>query len=240
VPNSLLTIDNQVEHSAIIGPVSCAIFEFPVDLHSIEYKYIPRNANGESKMPLSLTTRITTSPIWIHVTAAAGSVALFQGVKGALDRSYAESMHPVDYVTGQTSFDAATIKGYYAIMEEAGTLGVYGRTQIIDYGFIVAMCCLGLFVFTLIARLGREGSLGRRIGIWAGLVVLMGAICDAIENGWSFVMLANPTDFANWLALPYSGFASVKFALITLGMLILVISVVTSIAGRLIKKPSLG
>lgn len=191
-------------------------------------------------MPLNLITRITTSPIWMHVTAAVGSVALFQWVKGTLDRSYAASMHPVDYVTGQTSFDSATIKGYYAAMEEAGTLGIYVRTQIIDYGFIVAMCCLGLFVFTLIARLGREGSVGRRIGIWAGFLVLLGAMCDAIENGWSFVMLANPTDFADWLAFPYSGFASVKFALIALAMLLVVISLMTSIVGRLIKKANIG
>jgi hypothetical protein len=191
-------------------------------------------------MPFNLITRVTRSPIWTHVIAAAGSVALFQWVKGVLDRSYAASMHPVDYVTGQTSFDAATIKGYYAAMEEAGTLGIYVRTQMIDYGFIIAMCCLALFVFTLIARLGREGSLGRQIGIWAGLLVLMGAACDAIENGWSFVMLANPAGFADWLALPYSGFASIKFGLIALGILVLVISGVTSIAGRLIKKPNIG
>ena len=102
------------------------------------------------------------------------------------------------------------------------------------------MCCLGLFVFTLIARLGREGSVGRRIGIWAGFLVLLGAMCDAIENGWSFVMLANPTDFADWLAFPYSGFASVKFALIALAMLLVVISLTTSIVGRLIKKANIG
>jgi hypothetical protein len=82
--------------------------------------------------------------------------------------------------------------------------------------------------------------LGRQIGIWAGLLVLMGAACDAIENGWSFVMLANPAGFADWLALPYSGFASIKFGLIALGILVLVISGVTSIAGRLIKKPNIG
>ncbi|MEH6519772.1 hypothetical protein [Sulfitobacter sp.] len=53
-------------------------------------------------------------------------------------------------------------------------------------------------------------------------------------------MLAIPMGFADWLALSYSGFASVKLVLIALGMLLLVISVMTSIAGRLIKKPSKG
>ena len=185
------------------------------------------NINEESKIPLSLMTRITALPIWVHVTAAVGSVALFEVVKGALDRSYAALMHPVDYVMGQTSFDATTIKGYYATTEEAGTLGIYVRARIIDYGFIVAMCCLALFVFTLIVRLGRDGSVGRRIGIWPGLLVWMGVICDAIENGGAFVMLANPTGFADWLAFPYSGFASVKFALIALSMLLVTSGPVT-------------
>ena len=68
----------------------------------------------------------------------------------------------------------------------------------------------------------------------------MGALSDAIENGWSFIMLANPTDFANWLAIPYSGFASLKFALITLAMLCLLISAVLTVIGRLTGKSNLG
>ncbi len=191
-------------------------------------------------MPLRLITRITTLPLWIHGAAAVAAVALFRSAKEALDRSYAASQHPVDYVTGQTGFDAAAVKGYYASMSEGDTLGIYLRTQIIDYGFIVAMGCLALFVVTLFARLGRQGSLGRRIGIWAGFAVLMGATCDAIENGWSFIMLANPTEFADWLVFPYSGFATVKFALITTGMLLVLISLVISIFGRLTQKAHIG
>ena len=125
-------------------------------------------------------------------------------------------------------------------MLELGTLDIYLSTQLIDFGFILALACMGIFVCTLIARASREGSWGRRIGVLAGLFALIAAMCDAVENVWSFIMLANPTEFANWLAIPYSTFATLKFALITLAMLGLIISTAFATAGRLFERHRLG
>lgn len=183
---------------------------------------------------------MTTRPLWQHAAAAIGTIGYFQWIQGTLNASYAASGHPVDYATGQTSFDGPTIKGYYATMADQDTLNIYTQTQLIDFGFILAMVLIGLCVTTLIARLGRMGSWGRRIGIWAGISIIAGAICDAIENGWSFIMLANPTGFADWIALPYSTFAVIKFGLIAFGMLLILISFITSILGRVLDKPALG
>lgn len=191
-------------------------------------------------MFVKLFDRIIALPIWVHAAGSVGAIAYFQWVKGILDANYAASGHPVDYATGQTTFDAGMVKGYYALMQEAGTLGVYVRTQVIDYGFILAMICMALLVFTLVARLGLEGSWGRRLGLLAAVAVIAGAVCDAIENGISFVMLANPTEFADWLVIPYSGFASIKFVLIALGMLLLIASLITGIIGRLFSKRNPG
>jgi len=191
-------------------------------------------------MLLPILTRVAALPLLAHAAAAIATVAGFQLAKGRLDASYTASKHPVDYMTGQTSFSGQTIKAYYAEMQDAGTLNVYFTTQLIDFGFIVAMACVGMFICTLIARLGRVDSLGRRVGLFAGLSFLLGAACDAIENGWSFVMLANPADFANWLALPYSTFASLKFGLVTLGMLLVLVSILSAGTGRLLKKPRIG
>lgn len=184
--------------------------------------------------------RITTLPVLQHGAAAIASLGFFQWIKGRLDASYAASQHPVDYATGQTTFSGPLIKEYYATMQQAGTLDRYVTTQLIDFGFIVGMACIALFVCTLIARISRAGSMGRRIGLWAGVSILLGATCDAIENGISFIMLANPTGFADWLAIPYSGFASVKFALIALGMLLVLISLAAALLGRILRKPALG
>ena len=191
-------------------------------------------------MPTDFLSRVTALPIWTHAGAAAATVVGFNLIKSRLDASYAASQHPVDFATGQTAYDGATIKGYYAHMLEAGTLDVYYATQLIDFGFILAMACMGLFVCTMVARAARDGSWGRRVGLIAGLCAIAGALSDAIENGWSFAMLANPTEFANWLAIPYSGFASIKFALITLAMLCLFLSAVLAVAGRLTGKSILG
>ncbi len=184
--------------------------------------------------------RILSLP-WIgHVLCAIATFAGFQWVKGKLDASYAASGHPVDYATGQTTFNGDTVKGYYATMQEAGTLDVYWQTQFIDFGFILAIACMGLFFGTLVARLSRPSSWGRRICLWASAAALIGAVCDAIENGWSFVMLSNPTGFANWLALPYSAFAVAKFALIAFAMVALIASLVCAAVGRALGKPQIG
>lgn len=189
---------------------------------------------------LSIFNTVMKLPVVVHVACAAATFAGFQFAKTKLDASYAASGHPVDYMTGQTGFNAEAVKGYYAQMQDAETLDVYWTTQLIDFGFIAAMVCLGLFFCTLVARAGRIDSWARRIGIIAGASLVGGAISDAIENGWSFVMLSNPADFAGWLAIVYSGFASLKFALITLGMLLVLISMLLTLAGRISGRARLG
>lgn len=143
-------------------------------------------------------------------------------------------------MTGQTSLSGETIKGYYATMSDAGTLDVYVTTQWIDFGFILGFFGIGLFVCTLIARLNRPLSFGRNTGVLAGLAFVFGGLNDMIENGWSFVMLANPSSFADWLALPHSTFAVVKFGLITLGMALALASLVLATAGRALSKENTG
>lgn len=191
-------------------------------------------------MILQRFRKVTELPLWLHSALALASVVWLQWIEGRLTASYAASRHPVDYRTGQLAFDGNVIKGYYASMIEDDTLNIYWTTQFIDFGFIMAMACMGLFFCTLIARASRTQSWGRTVGLLAGASLLAGAICDAIENLWSFVMLANPTGFANWLAMPYSTFAAVKFALITLGMILLIVSIVLAAAGRATKRPQIG
>jgi hypothetical protein len=162
--------------------------------------------------------RMLGLPLWLHGGLAGGAFVAFQVVKAALDASYAASGHPVDYATGQLAFDADRIEGYYATMQAAGTLDVYVRTQIIDFGFIACVMALGLLLGTLVARLGRPGSLGRRVALVAAGLAVLGAGFDAAENLLSFVMLARPDAIAQPVALAYSTAAAVKFGLLTLAM----------------------
>lgn len=191
-------------------------------------------------MSLHVLNKIASLPLVVHVGAMVATFLGFNWIKTKLDQSYANSLHPVDYATGQTTFSGEMVKSYYAHMIEQGTLDIYVTTQLIDFGFILAIACMGAFFCTFVARASREGSWGRRVGLFAGLCAILGAVCDAIENGWSFVMLADPTGFANWLALPYSGFASLKFALITIAMASLILSLLMALAGRVATRPALG
>ena len=86
-------------------------------------------------MPTNYFSQIIALPIWAHTGAAVATVVGFNWIKARLDASYAASQHPVDYGTGQTAFNGATIKGYYAHMIETGTLDIYRTTQLIDFGF---------------------------------------------------------------------------------------------------------
>ncbi|MGH1356095.1 MAG: hypothetical protein ACRBBS_13560 [Thalassovita sp.] len=179
-------------------------------------------------------------PVWAHAALTAVAFSGFQWIKTLLDASYAASNHPVDYATGQTTFDATRIKEFYAHMQAQGSLDVYVRTQQIDFGFLILLGLSGLLLGTFVARAGRRDSWARRIGCLAALFFIGGALMDASENLVSFVMLNDPQGFAGWLALPYSGFAVVKFALITAGMGAVLISLLTTATGRLFRRPVIG
>ena len=53
------------------------------------------------------------------------------------------------------------------------------------------------------------------------MVLLMpwNAGLDVLENLVSFVMLNDPTDFVDWLIVPYSSFAAAKFGIYAIGYL---------------------
>lgn len=189
---------------------------------------------------IKVMKKIVALPVLVHVALAGIAITWFQFAKGKLDASYAASRHPVDYMTGQTGFSGERIKEYYATMSDAGTLDVYVTTQLIDFGFILGFFGIGLFVCTLIARLSRPAGFGRNVGILAGLAFVFGGLSDMIENLWSFVMLANPSTFSDWLAIPYSSFAVLKFGLITLGLALSLVSLLSAVIGRALNKPKVG
>lgn len=176
---------------------------------------------------------VLKTPRTVHAMCAAAATAALWLVKPVLDASYSASGFPVDYATGQLAFDGNLLKGYYAHMISKRTLGVYWQTQFIDFGFIAAVFCLGLFVATGVARLSAPGSWGRRVGLLSAQAAMAGALFDACENLVSFIMLANPADFQNGIALVYSTFAASKFILILSAMIGTTISLAACLFGRI-------
>lgn len=177
--------------------------------------------------------KLLTMNVNLHVGASAAAFGLFQIIKARLDASYAASNHPVDYATGQLAFDAATIEGYYAVMIEAGTLDIYWRTQMIDFGFIASIMLLSVLLGSLLTRIGGVGSWGYRAGIAGAVLGVSGAMMDITENLLSFAMLARPEQISQFVALAYSSAAAAKFALLTLAMLAMLLALFLGLGKRL-------
>ncbi len=136
-----------------------------------------------------------------------------------LDASYAASAFPVPYYEAQLSFDAQRLKDWYAYLSERGTLGLYLRTQHIDFAFIASVLALHAAALLWVSRLFPGPSRWRQLMVWASLLSALAPLADAVENLISYVMLVNPQDFVPALALAYSSAAAVKFAMFTFAYL---------------------
>ena len=136
-----------------------------------------------------------------------------------LNAAYAASAFPVPYWQAQLSFDHEKIKSWYVFLLSNGTFGRYVHTQNIDFIFIASVLLLHVAALLLISRLLPPKSTGRRLLVWAALLSAIAPAADALENGISYVMLANPTSFEPALALAYSSAAALKFAMFTFAYL---------------------
>lgn len=181
----------------------------------------------------TLHGHISRLSLILHTLLSIGAFILLGFINTILDASYAESLFPVPYAVGQTTFDGQQLKSYYQFMLDKNTLGIYWQTQFIDFGFIAAMFITGLLIPILLRRIALSSSWGYSILTLAGVLIPVGAIFDAIENLNSFIMLVQPQTFPNWLALPYSTFAVIKFGCIGLGMLAMLLGLLVAILERI-------
>lgn len=81
--------------------------QIKIDLTEIEMKNISNK----------IISKIMATAIWLHMLAVAALYFAMNWAQGVLDASYAKSQFPVDYMTGQTSFSGAAVKGWYQSME---------------------------------------------------------------------------------------------------------------------------
>ncbi|OUD09973.1 hypothetical protein BVC71_00155 [Marivivens niveibacter] len=176
---------------------------------------------------------IVSLPVGWHVVLTVGSFFVFGFCNAQLTQSYVSSQFPVHYAVGQTAFDGDLIKGYYAHMQDQGTLGVYLRTQFIDFVFIASMVTFGVLLSTLVARIGVTNGRGQKIAYIARVSIIAGGALDVAENLMSFLMLSNATGFPNWIAIIYSSFAAMKFGCITVAMAAVLLAFFVGVTERL-------
>ena len=155
-------------------------------------------------------------------------VALFSAIghlvaDKQLTSLYNQSKFPVPYFVGQTSFDAEKIKAWYGEMINQGTLEIYIQTQNFDFVFILTVIAMGFSIWGLVLRLFPQNTFFRRNILSLSLFLPLAGLFDILENLTSYIMLANPLGFADWLAYIYSGFAVLKFGAWSIALLLLVV-----------------
>ena len=170
--------------------------------------------DGEIMFQSILRFQATLSTLqWVAVAATA---FLFNyWATDVLNSAYAASGFPVPYWEAQLSFDHLKLKGWYQVLLDKGSLGLYLNAQYVDFLFIISVLVLHPSVLVLVSRLHQASSRGRLTLLWAALLSTLAPTFDALENFVSFFLLAEPLSFAPALALAYSSLAAGKFAMFT-------------------------
>lgn len=132
-----------------------------------------------------------------------------------LNTAYAASGFPVPYWQAQLSFDHEKLKGWYGFLIKNQTLDLYVHAQFIDFIFIASVLILHTAALLALSRAVPAQSKVRLALIWAAAISAIAPLADAVENGISFIMLANPTGFEPLLAIAYSSVAAIKFGMFT-------------------------
>jgi hypothetical protein len=169
---------------------------------------LTRRAVPSTPAPIA---RLLSLRVRVLIIATVVSALLQQGSQAVLNVFYENSGYPVPFFVGQLSFDANKLEGWYGQMLSNGTLGVYWQTQIVDFGFIASTILLHASALALVARLLPAATRWRRFATAMIVVGVSAPIFDVLENLVSFVLLQNPLEVSQPLAVLYSSFAALKF-----------------------------
>jgi len=117
----------------------------------------------------------------------------------------------------QLGFNGVYIKSMFSLMSNE-ELSIFILANLFDY---VGMIAYGSFLFSSTLTLTRnlqEGSVWQKIGYIISIFGILSACSDGIENIFLLLMASAPLTFPNWLAIPHSFFALVKFILLYIAM----------------------
>lgn len=180
-----------------------------------------------------LIKKLRESSIRTQAIFSIVALACYFLMNAVLTASYVNSKFQVPYFVQQTSFDTAKMKGWYAYMIEQGTFGIYFETQMIDFVFIATVIIAGFFLWTFVSNLHDHDSIFYRLGHMLSYTLPIAGLFDIFENLISFIMMANPTEFANIWMILYSSFACLKFAAWSIGLLWLAVSSLTLLINKI-------
>lgn len=180
-----------------------------------------------------LSQRLTSLQWW---GIAIVLVAIRQVTQIWLDGLYVDSQFPVPFYIGQTTFNAEELKGYYSVLISKGTLENYFWVQMADYLFMITVFISFFALMTAVYRSLPNVKWLKDLAWVMVLVAPTAALFDAAENLVSFIFIANPQGFADWLVYPYSSFAVIKFIIFILAYIWAIAGLLISLVGFLVRR----
>jgi hypothetical protein len=152
-----------------------------------------------------------STPVLLALLAAAVTVAVLGQVW--LQATFATVRHPVPLGVASTTADPASVRGWYRVLTEQGTLDRMVAAELVDLVWIVGVSGSVVLLTLVAARLlGHRNPpaarLLRRLAPWTAVAPGL----DVIENAFSFAMLARPLDVPAALAIGHAVVSWLKLA----------------------------
>jgi hypothetical protein len=151
----------------------------------------------------------------------------------AVETSFVTTKYPMSLFEGQLAFSGAALKSHYSTILAQGTFNRFVLTQVIDFAWIIGLMLTLFFTHVAIARGQAADSAWRHFALRLAVIAPLIAASDAFENFVSFIMLANPQQFPDWLALLYSGFAAIKWSWAVIGVALILIQIGVLVKSRM-------
>lgn len=163
----------------------------------------------------SFAVSLSVKHFWIILSI---SFLVFIGSNVHLGILFENTGYPVPLIEGQLRFDASSLMQDFAVLIKNGTLNDYRIIQYLDISIMISTAVffglLTLFIFRK-----NKHKFWRAFGISLCLLFPLSGMLDFIENIWLLIMLENPAEIPNWLAITYSSFALMKLVTFAIGLI---------------------
>lgn len=165
---------------------------------------------------------LKTKRLFIIVLVLAIFFNIITGVELS-NSKYPDTGYVGPYPSWWFTFSGQELKSHYSVLLEQGTMDTFIKVQYLDFGLML-FTGLALFLLAVIvARAHKTSVFWRRFGFLTAIILALSPIMDVFENIILLIMLSNPLGFPNWMAIAYSGFATLKVSFVSVGLIFLLI-----------------